>query len=212
MIYIKKNEPPGEFIRYAKSSGACFDGMDSAVKATLRTALLQEQKYLCAYCMTSLEDLYKYVKIEHYVPRDADNELAYKNLLAVCCGNAGKPKTAQTCDTRKGNTILQIDPQNQHHMADIFYDGNGKIYIKNKEWQADLDDVLNLNCPELQAGRKAALDGLCAVLYKENKAKSASKAYLEKRLKFYQEGKDGRLRSYCGILRYYLQKRIRQCR
>ena len=97
-------------------------------------------------------------------------------------------------------------------MADIFYDGNGKIYIKNKEWQADLDDVLNLNCPELQAGRKAALDGLCAVLYKENKAKSASKAYLEKRLRFYQEGKDGRLRSYCGILRYYLQKRIRQCR
>ena len=108
MLYIKKNEPPGEFIRYAKSSGACFDGMDPAVKATLRTALLQEQKYLCAYCMTSLEDSYKCVKIEHYVPRDADNELAYGNLLAVCCGNAGKPKIKTAITKRFSGTSVRL--------------------------------------------------------------------------------------------------------
>ena len=51
MLYIQKNPPPGTFIQYQKSNGACFDGMDTDVKNALRTALLAEQGYLCAYCM-----------------------------------------------------------------------------------------------------------------------------------------------------------------
>lgn len=210
MIYIKKNMQPGEFIRYAKSKAAHFDGMDGMAKKALRTALLEEQGYLCAYCMSRLEDSHHAVKIEHYEPRTAANELEYKNLLAVCRGNEGRPEKEQTCDTRKGNRILRIDPQNELQMTEIFYEGSGKICIRNEALQQDLDDVLNLNCLKLQAVRKAAVEGLCKVLSKDNGAKAASKTYLEKRLKFYQDGKNGRLPPYCGILLYYLQKKRRR--
>lgn len=91
MLYIQKNPPPGTFIQYQKSNGACFDGMDTDVKNALRT------------------------------------------------------------------------------MA------------------------------------------FCAVMKRDKQDKTASKGYLEKKLQTYQERQHGRYSPYCGILIWYLQRRIRQC-
>ena len=97
-------------------SGADFDGLD---KTELRENLLKEQGYICAYCMKRIRDE-KDTKIEHYRARNMDNELEYTNLLAVCYGNqittASVTKTGKkrfTCDTMKGNQVLNINPQNQ---------------------------------------------------------------------------------------------------
>ena len=67
--------------------------MPKEVKEKLRTSLLEEQGYICAYCMKKLEDDFSKVKIEHYIARNEENQLDYNNLLAVCKGNEGEAKT-----------------------------------------------------------------------------------------------------------------------
>ena len=46
---------------------------------------------------------------------------------------------------------------------------------------------------------------------RDKQDKTASKGYLEKKLQTYQERQHGRYSPYCGILIWYLQRRIRQC-
>lgn len=67
MILIKKQHQPEKFREYVNSDKAHFDDMPTEIKSLLRKALLQEQGYLCAYCMTKISDAQN-VKIEHFVP------------------------------------------------------------------------------------------------------------------------------------------------
>lgn len=48
MRYITKGREPSSLTQYKKQSGAYFDGVN---KEDIRQALLEEQGYLCAYCM-----------------------------------------------------------------------------------------------------------------------------------------------------------------
>lgn len=211
MIYIKKGSAPGLFIQYTKIRGARFDDMPTKTKDELRTSLLKEQGYLCAYCMKRLKDSHKEVKIEHYEPRNNDNELDYKNLLAVCYGGEGAKPEFQTCDTKKGNNDeIEINPQNQQQMARISYRNDGLICIDDEKLQSDLDLVLNLNMEQLKAVRKAALEALQANVIKKFGKKSLSKEYWEKQLSKYQTKDNGKLQGYCGILIWYLKKKVRQ--
>lgn len=92
------------------------------------------------------------IKIEHYEARNQENQLLYGNLLAVCTGDdaskkeKGKVDPAKfTCDSMKKNQKLSIDPQSENDMNTIYYDNQGKIYSTVKEYQEDLDQILNLN-------------------------------------------------------------------
>ena len=90
MILIKKNSEPRSLTEYKKTVNSSFDNLPSNVKNDIRESLLKEQGYICAYCMKRIES--SDVKIEHYKARNSENELDYKNLLAVCKGNEGSPK------------------------------------------------------------------------------------------------------------------------
>lgn len=79
MIYIRKGIELIDWYFQRKTSGADFDGTD---KSALRKSLLEEQGYLCAYCMKRIRQN-KDIKIEHYHPRNAENQFDYKNLLTV---------------------------------------------------------------------------------------------------------------------------------
>ena len=107
MIHIQKHSPPNKFVEFVQQNkNAHFDDMPSEVKQILRDSLLKEQGYLCAYCMSKIDD--QHTKIEHYEPRNNKNELDYKNLLAVCGGNSGgNDEKHQHCDTKKGNKTLK---------------------------------------------------------------------------------------------------------
>ncbi|MGX6592812.1 hypothetical protein [Cetobacterium ceti] len=85
MIKISKGTPPRSFITYANQPGATFDHMPTKIKDDLRKSLLKEQGYICAYCMTRLEDSPSKTKIEHFISRDEDisKELLYDNLFIV---------------------------------------------------------------------------------------------------------------------------------
>ncbi|MGL5624020.1 retron system putative HNH endonuclease [Cetobacterium sp.] len=161
MIKIKKNPPPLSFTLYLKNQDATFDNMPSQVKSDLRESLLKEQGYICAYCMIKLENDANKTKIEHYISKDEDisKELEYTNLFVVCKGNEGSGNKALTCDTKKGNCKLEVDPKLDAHMATIYYGSDGKIYSSNRIFNHELNKTLNLNYNKgyLISNRKSTL-------------------------------------------------------
>ena len=160
MLHIKKGSPPASFINYTKTRAEdpkyrpTFDDMPKKIKDDLRSSLLKEQGFLCAYCMKPLADSGADVKIEHYEPRNADNELEYGNLLAVCYGGEGKSYESQTCDTHKGGARLSINPQKFQHVLMLSYRNDGKICISDEVMQNDLDNILNLNVESILKSRR----------------------------------------------------------
>lgn len=208
MILISKNTEPTSFTQYKASANAHFNDLPGTTKSALRKSLLEEQGFLCAYCMRHIEKDAD-IKIEHYEARNSDNELVYNNLLAVCKGNEGTKPEAQTCDTKKGETALHINPQNFGDMNSIYYDSQGKIYSEVSQYDKDLNDVLNLNYRYgyLIANRKAALDALKEKI-RELPAGRDFKRYIERLYGHYAKiDGHGQYKEYVGILRWYLEKK-----
>lgn len=208
MIYINKSDEPKNLIEYRNTINASFDDMDREVKDELREHLLKEQKYLCAYCMSRISND-RNTKIEHYRPRNTENELQYGNLFAVCKGNEGQIKELQTCDTHKGNISLSINPMKVHHIQSIAYKSDGTIYSSNDTFNYDINYTLNLNCDRgyLKTNRKAALTGFLKKLRKIKPGIEA-KSFLMKMKEFY-EGKE-KQEPYIGIILYDIEKRLKR--
>lgn len=206
MILIKKNRIPSSLVEYKQTINASFDNLPKEVKDKLRTSLLKEQGYICAYCMKKLEDDSSKVKIEHYIARNEENELDYNNLLAVCKGNEGEPFERQTCDTRKGNREVKINPQVNSDILTIGYTSNGEIKSSNLDYQEDFDNILNLNDSfGLVKARREALNSLKRKL---SKSKTHLKRDIIKRI-YTRYSEEEIKESYVGILLWYLQKRMR---
>ena len=206
MILIKKNRIPSSLVEYKKTINASFDNLPREVKDKLRTSLLKEQGYICAYCMRKLKDNSSKVKIEHYVARNEENELEYKNLLAVCKGNDSEPFEKQTCDTRKGNREIKINPQVNSDVLTISYTSNGEIKSSNSDYQKDFDDTLNLNDTfGLVKARRDALNSLKRNL--DRRRTHLTKDTIRRKYLQYSEAEIKE--SYVGILLWYLQKKMR---
>lgn len=166
MIYIKKQKPDKEILdRIAEIKNSsewkkadvndteairqCFDKLP---KETIRKNLLQEQHYLCAYCMKRITDNSLETTIEHWYPLSKDKEKAldYSNMLGVCKGgsnvslNEGQ-KRKECCDACKGDNEITINPLNANHMCQIKYTSNGKIYTDNIVLDEDINIKLRLN-------------------------------------------------------------------
>lgn len=227
MIYIKKSSEPGKLIEYRHQPGAKFDDMDSDVKEQLRTSLLKEQGHLCAYCMKRIEGTGD-VKIEHWEARTAQNELQYSNLLAVCKGGEDGPSGARSCDTQKGNRPLFLNPLSKRDMDRIYYTNSGEVHSSDiTEYQyefidhlgkihkecttpdQDLNQCLNLNYINgiPMSGRKTALKRFQEHIHPYKDAKSRD-AFLQKMWEFYSK-QDDYQEPYVGILRWYIQKKLK---
>ena len=145
------------------NSDALRGQFDLLPKAEVRQALLEEQHYLCAYCMKRIGNEELHTTIEHWSPlsKDKDNALSYHNFLAVCKGGADVSGNTKgrilCCDASKGDQEIRIDPVDQEMMSHIVYDKEGGIEFKPKapsgRWMtddikrinADINDVLCLN-------------------------------------------------------------------
>lgn len=173
MIKINKLSEPRSLQHYRKQKDAKFDGPNfTAVKNDIRKRLLQEQGFICAYCMRRIEDDITKTKVEHWVARTVDprRQLDYGNLLACCDGNKGSKPKNQTCDTKKDDANLQFNPADPNDNIDINIDfkSSGIISSKNKIFNAELNDVLNLNHSRLVMNRVAVLEELQGNLGKSN--------------------------------------------
>lgn len=155
MIHILKNREPQSFTTYRLTQDASYANIPSTVKDDLKKSLLKEQGELCAYCMSriSLEKM----KIEHFLPQSVypSEALEYSNLLAVCRGYEGECSQNQTCDTKKSNGIISINPLNKTHINNITYSNDGTI--NSTSYHNDLHTILNLNLNSLKNNRKKSI-------------------------------------------------------
>ena len=228
MIYIQKRPEPDLLLKYRYQINARFDDMDSDVKKQLRESLLSEQGHLCAYCMKRIDGM-KNVKIEHFEARTPENELRYHNLLAVCKGGDGGPVQARSCDTKKENRPIFINPLSKSDMDRIYYNNNGEIHssdttkynFKYKDNigryhtgitspDQDICECLNLNYENgsPMMGRKTALRKFQKLLH-PYKNKKSKRVFLEKMQRKYFEQSEY-LEPYVGILRWYIEKKLKQ--
>lgn len=215
MIYIKKGMEPKSLVEHRCTPGADFDGLD---KTELRECLLREQGYLCAYCMKRIHNE-KDTKIEHYRARNAENQLEYSNLLAVCNGNQTSSdstvkygKKRLTCDSMKGNQFLHINPQSKEDMDSIYYDNSGKIYSKNPVYQEDIKDVLNLNDPYgyLIGNRKAVINAIIRKLSAARSQQEAKEMLMKWKRKYVKLPDGEEYPEYIGVIRWYVDKQLRK--
>ena len=216
MRYIEKSQPePRTLLEYRESGGddASWDGFPG--KDKVRELLLKDQGHLCCYCMRRI-DISK-MKAEHYRPRKGPNgsperQLDWSNLLAACDKSRGMKRAQQTCDTRKSDDLITIDPQRKPHIEKLKFLPNGKLVYGREEepYQSDINDRLNLNSKILVRNRKAALDAALNTLRIKLGKKSWSVQKLENELSV-QRG-SGKLPQYFGVFEKWLEKEIQRRR
>lgn len=219
MRYIEKHAEPKSLTEYKKQANAYYDGCN---KADIRKRLLEDQGYLCAYCMRRInegEGGIVPMKIEHWLPESQCSEaekLDFRNMLGVCLGNADHPYACTTCDSHRGDERLTINPLDENLVQKISYDTRtGRIYSKEKAINHDLKDTLNLNYEgsdfSLCENRRHALE-LC-LHYMQKKAKNKAGTWqaslLQHTLDLYEKkDKEGKYKEYSGIVIWYLKKKL----
>jgi len=210
---ILKSKEPISLITYRASiskkdlsSLEKFDTAPSKVKDELREQLLEEQGFICCYCMNRIE--FRNSKIEHFNPRSLfrEEQLDYHNLFIACLGGEGHTSNAQSCDTKKGNHQLKHINLLSDIEKSIEYRKDGVIYSTNCDIDSELNQILNLNYKLLQNNRKEALNQLFIDLKKRGWDISNLKSTLEK---YKHKNSKGKYRPYCEMIVYFLTKKLK---
>lgn len=209
MIRIQKDSShePKSWIRYRLTDGAKY-----SPTADLREALLQEQGYLCAYCMrripvrdtNSTED----TRIDHIKSRTQhpEQELDYGNMV-ICCPGAISGNTNFHCDKSKKDTNISFDVFSQDCIDTLNYLSDGTIKSSNSTYNDEINNILCLNNNLLKSNRKAKYVQVITSI----QSKGWKIGTIQKLLDLYQS-KDcnGYYCEYCGIVIYHLTKKIQQ--
>lgn len=217
MKYIKKrNKEPQELVEYRKTSGVTYAGLGKDIKDIIRKSLVEEQGYICAYCMGKI-----YVAnctIEHYISQTRHenstytekvhriNSLKYANMCGVCINDS------EHCDKKRGNIPLEIlDPHNPSCEELIAYNLNGEIIPNGIEEDKVLKDIqtLGLDCQTLIEARNATWEDVWERFKQDNDKKTWTKdLFLEYAQKYRNKkvGKFGlRYHSYCNFIAWYFE-------
>lgn len=212
MRAITKGDEPRSLTEHRARAHSDFDNYQA--KDELRQSLVAEQRGLCCYCMGRIHPESASMKIEHWrcQAHYPDEQLDYRNLLGACLGGQGRPERLQHCDTRKGNRDLRWNPADPSHRIEtrVRYELNGSIRAADDaNFDAQLEDVLNLNLPVLMSNRRSVLD---AVLdwWRREKARIGGpvprSGFIRKR-DAYVRG-NGQLQPFCQVAVWWLEQRL----
>jgi len=206
MRAIVKGVEPTSLAEYRCTLHANYAGYRD--KDILRTSLVTEQRGLCCYCLSRIPG--SGMKIEHWHSQDGypTEQLDYTNLLGACLGNEGQPGKQQHCDTRKGDRDLSRNPANpMHHVEELIqFEAGGRIVSNDPAFNAELNDVLNLNEAFLMNNRKAMLEAFKATLVKRG---NLPRPTLERWVREWSgESHTGQLQPFCQVVVYWLRKRL----
>jgi uncharacterized protein (TIGR02646 family) len=162
MKAISKTAEPASLTAHRQTPHCDYDNFTD--KAELRASLFAEQQGICCYCMQRIHNDSAKMKVEHWhcQSRYPNEQLVYRNLLGACLGGQGQPIHLQHCDTRKGDSDLLWNPADSvHHIETrIRYDPDGTIRSDDPVFDAQLNDVLNLNLPLFKTNRKGVLSAV----------------------------------------------------
>lgn len=219
MIEIKKGREPVKLLRYRQQDGASYEQMDKEVKEELLEKLLEEQGHICAYCMRRIPERRALptgvasVTIEHWFPRnpeskeDIGQDLNYRNMFAVCSGNRGcGNKEGLTCDARRGNEPIKVNPCDADTLRGITYMSSGRIQSSDPEINEDINERLNLNSESisLPENRKQVLQALIDNVRKKCGTRDIS-LYCRRKLEQIRDAGDPKM-PYVGIMIWWLEK------
>lgn len=216
MRAITKRREPASLTAYRKTPDSDYGGYPA--KDELRRSLVTEQRGLCCYCMSRIrperDPCGQYLmKIEHWrsQSRYRSKQLDYRNLLGACLGGHGSRVHLQHCDTRKGDKDLKWNPADPAHHVEtrIRYEPDGSIRSDDEEFDAQLNDVMNLNLPLLKNNRKRLLD---AVLdwFRLRRDRIRGPVLHDDLIRKRDQhvGGDGELAPYCQVVVWWLDQRL----
>jgi len=216
MREIIKMSEPRRLAQHRKKPPCNYDNYPKEDKDKLRRLLVAEQRGLCCYCMKRIEPHPDSMKIEHWKCRSKypGEELKYSNLLGSCLGNEGGGKSQQHCDTKKGNNDLQWNPANPSHAieATLSYGADGRISSNDSSFNAQLNDVLNLNLNAIRNQRKSRIDSTLKwwAAEQRKKGKTTRNAVEREIAKFAPA--DGHLDPYSPVAVWLLRQKISRMR
>jgi len=206
MRNIQKGHEPTSLTEHRKTPHA--DYRNYADKDTLRHHLADEQGGICCYCMSRIRPTVDSMKIEHWRCQDGypNRQLDYSNLLGACRGGEGKPGRDQHCDTFKGDSDLSINPADPACNVErlIKFPGSGKIKSDDPDIDRELNEVLNLNHPQLVANRKATLDSFCQAIGRQHR----TNGWFNRKLTEWRGDGGGELQPFSQVVVYYLCRKL----
>lgn len=176
------------------------------IPGNLRKQLLEEQGYICCYCMSRIgcEDS----KIEHFKPQTTHRKLQidYQNLFVACSGGEGEKGRNQFCDTKKGESeLIGIDLLSNVENEIVYHKKAQLIEIHSSDRDIGQDiNTLNLNIARLQKNRKEAYDNSL----KNLKQKGYSLPTIKKTIAFYQAKNNGKYEPFSQMIVYFLTKKL----
>ncbi len=204
MKYIKKQAEPRQLAEFRNKGGTWDTFARGDGKKEVKEQLLAEQNGLCAYCTASIR--FDTMKVEHWCSQNEcpeDRDLDYTNLLAVCKGKyRGANGDYEHCDTSKKAVLIELNPQEQSHIAQLSYTNNGIMKSSNAIHQKELNSILNLNIAPIQKARKTILETLKLGLNRKYKGRKANYA---KELKIWQRYD----KPHCMIIIQYLERKMK---
>ena len=137
-------------------------------------------------------------------------------MLAVCSGNEKTPgvtgkhrKRYFTCDKKRENRLLHVNPLEIKSIESIFYSSDGTIKSFDSDIDNDINVILNLNCSAdavtLPQNRKAVLDTIENEVYNMG---DNLKQNCEQLLAIYEAEEDPKT-PYIGIGIWWLKDQIK---
>jgi len=207
---VKGPEPPS-LTAHRQTEHSDYDNYQE--KDELREALVDEQRFLCCYCMKRISPVATDMKIEHWQSQHGHEteQLNYQNLLGACMGGQGQPPDLQHCDTLKGERDLRFNPADRNHHIEtrISYDLEGVIHSNDAAFDQELNDVLNLNLKVFQNNRKSVLD-VVLDWWREEKRRLRGpipRAEIERQIEL-RAGGAGALQPYYRIAVWWLEQKL----
>lgn len=221
MRRIHKHKPGPSKLLEHRQRGGRYGDLPQEAKEQVRTALLEDQGFLCCYCMRSIHPETHRVRIEHHQSQSSTSsrDLDWDNLLAACSGadttrarnesDAAARKISraqQTCDYRKGNEPITINPLTRN-VDVIDYLPTGRLLHPDERLQQDIDERLNLNVGFLVDARRVARNRLIKRLQADL---GTTREWTKKQLERYLEGLRAkpRLDPFMGVLERVLEREI----
>ncbi len=213
MKYIKKNQPPQDFIEWKKLANENWqpkwNNFQKPEKTSVHNSLLKEQGFICCYCGRRIDLTDSH--IEHLKPRNKYPDLAldYTNLIASCQGeNETPPPIPVHCGHKKAEWYeenLMVSPL-EENCADFFrYTDDGQILpTKDLTKQAAAKESIQrlaLDINKLKKMREQAFEGILDDIDTLNNDE------IRKLINgFEQSNKKGEYEEFCSAIVYILKQ------
>ncbi|NOQ35418.1 MAG: TIGR02646 family protein [Methylococcaceae bacterium] len=184
------------------------DGCKNNESGNLRKNLLEEQGYVCCYCMSRIAC--KNSKIEHFKPQEEyrDRQINYQNLFIACEGK-DNIQGNEHCDTKKADKELSAVNLLTHIEESIAYKTMGKIYSDNPEIDDEINTILGLNNDVLIRNRRQAYSDLINNMKRRLGSEGWTRASLQKEIdKYTDKNPKGKYAPYFSMLLFFLNKKM----